>query len=85
MCVCVKAYIYNTYVIPIARTYIKVWGYVYIGESMVGQSARRLCTLFNFQRLPQYTNSSVVYKGLCVGYYMRVWGWAYIHIIYIYG
>ena len=55
------------------------------GGGMVGQSARRLCTLFNFQRLPQYTNSSVVYKGLCVGYYMRVWGWAYIHIIYMYG
>ena len=67
MYVCAKAYIYNTYVIPIARTYIKVWGYVYIGGSRVGQSARRLCTLFNFQRLPQYTNSRVVYKGLYMG------------------
>ena len=57
----------KVYVIPIARTYIKVWGYVYIGGSRVGQSARRQCTLFNFQRLPQYTNSRVVYKGLGVG------------------
>ena len=57
----------KVYVIPIARTYIKVWGYVYIGGSRVGQSARRQCTLFNFQRLPQYTNSRVVYKGLGLG------------------
>ena len=79
ICVCACAYIHTiyvyvqrliytkVYVIPIARTYIKVWGYVYIGGSRVGQSARRQCTLFNFQRLPQYTNSRVVYKGLGVG------------------
>jgi len=46
--------------------------YLYMG-GMVGQSARRLCTLFNFQRLPQYTNSRVVYKDLCVSIlYMRM-------------
>ena len=45
---------------------------LYMG-GMVGQSARRLCTLFNFQRLPQYTNSRVVYKDLCVSVlYMRM-------------
>ena len=64
----VQRFIYTkVYVIPIARTYIKVWGGIYIGGVWVGQSARRLCTLFNFQRLPQYTNSRVVYKGLYVG------------------
>ena len=64
--------------------------------SRVGQSARRLCTLFNFQRLPQYTNSRVVYKGLYVRvlyegmgmglytYYLYVWVNIYIHSIYMY-
>ena len=45
-------------------TLYKGMGGAYIGGVWVGQSARRLCTLFNFQRLPQYTKDRVVYKGL---------------------
>ena len=65
--VCMCKGLYIQYLCYTNSPYLyKGMGYVYIGGSRVGQSARRLCTLFNFQRLPQYTNSRVVYKGLYV-------------------
>ena len=80
ICMCKGLY---TYYICVCYTngvhYIRVWGYVYIGEGRVGQSARRQCTLFNFQRLPQYTNSRVVYKGLGEG---AVRGQCQMHLDY---
>ena len=81
ICVCACAYIHAIYMYVQRFIYILYmcmlyqWGVLYKGMGgayigggcRVGQSARRQCTLFNFQRLPQYTNSRVVYKGLGVG------------------